>query len=105
MHIKDIDPQLWKLVLNGFTLLEGTTEVPLSTLQIKENDRLEGLDSKAMSIIYYGLNRTEYNRISSCKTSTEIWTRLEVTHEGTDEVKETNIRTLTRKYETFKIDA
>ena len=103
VHIKGIDPQLWKLVLNGFTLLEGTTEVPLSTLQIKENDRLDGLDSKAMSILYCGLNRTEYNRISSCKTSTEIWTRLEVTHEGTDEVKETHIRTLTRKYENFKM--
>ena len=103
VHMRGIDPQLWKLVLNGYTLLEGTTEVPLSTLQIKENDRLYGLDSKAMSILYCGLNRTEYNRISSCETSTEIWTRLEVTHEGTDEVKETHIRTLTRKYENFKM--
>ena len=86
-----------------YTLLEGTTEVPLSTLQIKENDRLEALDSKAMSILYCGLNRTEFNRISSCKTSTAIWIRLEVTHEGTDEVKETNMRTLTRRYENFKM--
>ena len=56
-----------------------------------------------MSILYCGLNRTEYNRISSCTTSTEIWMRLEVTHEGTDEVKQTRIRTLTRIYENFKM--
>ena len=101
--MKGIDPQMWKLVLNGFTLAEGTTEIPLSTLQIKENDRLEGLDNKAMSIIYCGLNRTEFNRISSCKTSMDIWNRLEICHEGTDEVKETNIRTLTRRLENFKM--
>ena len=102
--MKGIDPQMWKLVLNGFTLAEGTTLVPLSTLQIKENDRLEGLDNKAMGIIYCGLNRTEFNRISSCKTSMDIWNRLEVCHEGTDEVKETNIRTLTRRLENFKMN-
>ena len=56
-----------------------------------------------MSILYCGLNRTEYNRISSCETSKEIWTRLEVTHEGTDEVKQTRIRTLNRVYENFKM--
>ena len=56
-----------------------------------------------MSILYCGLNRTEYNRISSCTTSTEIWTRLEVTHERTDEVKQTRIRTLNRVYENFKM--
>ena len=28
---------------------------------------------------------------------------LRLSHEGTDEVKETNIRTLTRKYENFKM--
>ena len=101
--MRGIDPQMWKLVLTGYTMLEGSVAVPLTQVEIKENDRLYGLDSKAMSIFYCGLNRTEYNRISSCTTSTEIWTRLEVTHEGTDEVKETNIRTLTRKYENFKM--
>ena len=33
----------------------------------------------------------------------EIWTRLEVTHEGTDEVKQTRIRTLNHVYENFKM--
>ena len=83
MHMRGIDPQLWKRVLKGYTLLEGTSAVPLTSVEIKENDQLYGLDSKAMSILYCGLNRTEYNRISSCTTATEIWTRLEVTHEGT----------------------
>ena len=103
VHIHGIDPQLWKLVLNVYTLLQGTTDVPLTALQIKENDRVYELDSKAMSILDCGYNRTEYNRISLCTTSTEIWTRLEVTHKGTDEVKQTRITTLNRVYENFKM--
>ena len=76
VHIRGINPQLWKLIVNGYKLAEGTTAILLTDIQIKENDRLYGLDSKAMDILYYGLNRTEYNRNSLCETSKEIWTRL-----------------------------
>ena len=77
VHIRGIGPQLWKLIVNGYKLAEGTTDTALIDVQIKENDRLYVLDSKAMSILYCGLNRTEYNRFSSCATGKEIWTRLE----------------------------
>ena len=78
--------------------------IPLTPAQIKENDRLESLDAKAMSILYCGLNKAEYNRISSSKNAKKIWSRLEVTHEGTIEVRSTRIRMLTQLFENFKMN-
>ena len=51
IHLKGIDMGLWRIVSDGFTLSVGTTEVPLTDAQKKENDRLESLDAKAMSIL------------------------------------------------------
>ncbi|KAI4387127.1 hypothetical protein MLD38_004981 [Melastoma candidum] len=45
----------------------------------------------------------EYNRISACTTAKEIWDRLILTHEGTDQVKETRINLLVQQYEAFKM--
>ena len=104
IHLKGIDMALWRIVSDGYSLSVGTTEVPLTAAQIKENDRLESLDAKAMSILYCGLNKAEYNRISSSTTAKEIWSRLEVTHEGTVEVRSTHIRMLTQLFENFKMN-
>ena len=57
-----------------------------------------------MSILYCGLNKTEYNRISSCTTAQQIWTRLEVTHEGTNEVKKHRIRMLLQLFQNFTME-
>ena len=103
IHLKGIDMNLWRIVSDGFTLTEGTTEKPLTAAQIKENDRLETLNAKAMSILYCGLNKAEYNHISACETAKSIWLRLEVTHEGTTEVKDSRIRMLTQLFENFKM--
>ena len=34
------------------------------------------------------------NRISQCKTAKEIWRILEITHEGTTQVKDSKVRIL-----------
>ena len=104
IHLKGIDMGLWRIISNGYTFEVGTTEVPLTLAQIKENDRLESLDARAMSILYCGLSKADYNSISSCKTAKQIWTRLEVTHEGTTEVKESRIRMLTQLFENFSMN-
>ncbi|KAE8693144.1 hypothetical protein F3Y22_tig00110819pilonHSYRG00446 [Hibiscus syriacus] len=45
----------------------------------------------------------EYGRVSSCTTAKEIWDKLQVTHEGTDEVKKSKISILTHSYENFRM--
>ena len=63
------------------------------------------LNAKAMNILYYALSVNEFYRITSCATAKEIWDRLEVTHEGTNQVKETKINMLVHKYELFRMES
>ena len=56
-----------------------------------------------MNILYCALDPNEFNRISTCESAKEIWDRLDVTHEGTNQVKESKINILVHNYELFKI--
>ena len=47
------------------------------------------------------MDRNEYNRICQCKSTKEIWKLLEITHEGTNQVKESKINSLFHSYELF----
>ncbi|XP_052188099.1 uncharacterized protein LOC127798498 [Diospyros lotus] len=58
-------------------------------------------NAKAMNTLICALCPEEFNRISTCKTTKEIWDKLEVTHEGTNQVKETKINNLVHDYELF----
>ena len=98
-HLLGINNELWEIVEDGFTLVTTTPKPE----EVKENKCLKSLDAKARSIVYCGLTTTEYNRISSCNTAKEIWDRLEVTYEGTSEVKESRIRLLEQKHHNFKM--
>ncbi|KAK8562447.1 hypothetical protein V6N12_010525 [Hibiscus sabdariffa] len=50
------------------------------------------------------LGPNEFAKVSSCGNAKEIWNKLEVIHEGTNEVKETKIGLLNLNYENFKMD-
>ena len=39
-----------------------------------------------------------------CTSTKEIWDRLEVTHKGTNQVKESKINMLVHKYEVFRME-
>ena len=56
-----------------------------------------------MNTLFCALSMGEFNRIRSCKTAKDIWNTLEVTHEGTNQVKESKISMLVHKYELFKM--
>ena len=62
------------------------------------------LNAKVMNVLYCALDVNEFNRISTCMSAKKIWDRLEVTHEGTNQVKESKINMLVHKYELFKIE-
>ena len=62
------------------------------------------LNAKAMNLLYCALDPNEFNRISTCNSAKEIWDRLEVTHEGTNQVKESKINLLMHNYELFKME-
>jgi len=45
----------------------------------------------------------EYTRISECESAKEIWNALQIAHEGTNQVKQSRIELLVRKYELFEM--
>ena len=59
---------------------------------------------KAKNIISSALGMDEYFRVSNCKNAKEMWDALQVTHEGTTNVKRSRINTLTHEYELFRIN-
>ena len=58
---------------------------------------------KAKKLLYFGLGPDEYTRISECESVKEIWNTLRLAHEGTNQVKQSRIELLMRKYELFEM--
>ncbi|XP_075103733.1 uncharacterized protein LOC142178301 [Nicotiana tabacum] len=61
------------------------------------------VNAKAKNLLYNAISGEEYEKISSCKTTKEMWDKLEVTYEGTNKVKETRINLLVQDYELFQM--
>ncbi|KAI5678685.1 hypothetical protein M9H77_09635 [Catharanthus roseus] len=49
------------------------------------------LNYQAMNILSCSLDVNEYNRVSGCDSTHNMWKLLEVTHEGTNQVKESKL--------------
>ena len=62
-------------------------------------------NAKAINCLYCALSKDEFNRISMYYSAQQIWNTLEITHEGTIQVKESKISMLVHNYELFKMDA
>ncbi|GAV67402.1 UBN2 domain-containing protein, partial [Cephalotus follicularis] len=56
-----------------------------------------------MHVFYCALGPNEFNRICSCLSAKEIWDKLESTHEGTNQVKDSRIDMLIHEYELFEM--
>jgi len=56
-----------------------------------------------MNILHCALNIKEFNRISSCKNIRDILHALDITREGTNQVKECKIDMHVHQYELFKM--
>ncbi|KAH9657681.1 hypothetical protein KPL70_023179 [Citrus sinensis] len=66
--------------------------------------RKASLNSKAMNALFCALDKKEFHRVSSCESANEIWHKLEVAYEGTNQVKESKISRYTRQYELFQME-
>ncbi|KAK8516139.1 hypothetical protein V6N13_025657 [Hibiscus sabdariffa] len=97
--IKAKDFHLWDIVEDGpFVPTKSRSEW-------SANDRKKmELNCKALHIIFCALGPDEYAKVSSCESAKEVWDKLEVIHEGTNDVKETKIGLLNLEYENFKMD-
>ena len=97
----------WNIISKGPKIpskLVNSIKVPKEESEYNEDDfRMIQLNAKAKHTLYRALHPSEFNRISSCDTAKQIWDKLEVTHEGTNQVKESRINMLVHDYEIFNM--
>ncbi|VFQ87122.1 unnamed protein product [Cuscuta campestris] len=107
IYIRSTNFQLWLVIKNG-------EEIPMKKvgekLVPKTEDEFDAEDikkvenyAKAINMFYYAVNPDDYRKISCCTTAKEMWDKLEVTYEGTDQVQEAKIDFLTQEYEMFRM--
>ncbi|VFQ83187.1 unnamed protein product [Cuscuta campestris] len=82
----------------------GEVNVPKTEEEFTDKDckKME-LNAKTINMIYYGVNADDYRKISRCETAKQMWEKLEVTYEGTAQVREPKIDHLTHEYELFSM--
>jgi len=82
---------------------DGTT-VKKKPEEFNSNDfKMMEKNAKAKKLMCFGLGPNEHTRISECESAKDIWEALQVAHEGTNQVKQSRIELLMRKYELFEM--
>ncbi|GAV58518.1 UBN2 domain-containing protein, partial [Cephalotus follicularis] len=98
--LQSLDYQLWHIIINGLRMPTRTIKGVVSLKpenEFNDNDfRMLQLNSKAKLVLFCSVGPNEFNRISSCDTTKEMWDLLEVTYEGTNQVN-----MLVHEYELF----
>jgi len=106
MH--SVDYNLWKVVDKGPhipSVVVNGVSIPKLEMDWDENDIKQfEINAKVMNLFYYALDHSEFNRISTCMSTKEIWDTLEVIHEGTDQVKNTKVNMSVHTYEMFRME-
>ncbi|VFQ98406.1 unnamed protein product [Cuscuta campestris] len=107
IYICSTNFQLWLVIKNGEEIpmkKVGETTVPKTEDEFDAEDikKVENY-AKAINMLYCAVNPDDYRKISCCTTAKEMWDKLEVTYEGTDQVREAKIDFLTQEYEMFRM--
>ncbi|VFQ66904.1 unnamed protein product [Cuscuta campestris] len=90
IYIRSTNFQLWLVIKNGEeTPMKkvGETTVPKTENEFDAEDikKIENY-AKAINMLYCAVNPDDYRKISCCTTAKEMWDKLEVTYEGTDQI-------------------
>ncbi|GAV70938.1 zf-CCHC domain-containing protein/DUF4219 domain-containing protein/UBN2 domain-containing protein [Cephalotus follicularis] len=108
IFIQALDFNLWDIVIDGYELprtvsKEGVKILKHKSLYTDDDKKKVQLNAKAKHVIICALNSNEFNIVSSCATAKEMWDRLKVTYEGTNQVKDAKINMLVKEYEMFSM--
>ena len=109
IYLQALDYEIWEVVCDRPFLPLNKNEVggdiPKPSREWNELEKRKvSLNSKAMNALFCALDKKEFHRVSSCESANEIWDKLEVVYEGTNQVKESKISRYTRQYELFKME-
>jgi len=107
IFIEYIDRGIWNVIVNGsyipMSIVNGVSVVKsYDELSEVENKRVQ-YDCVVKNIITFALNLDELFRVSQYSSAKETWDILEVTHEGTNDVKRARNHALIQEYELFRM--
>ncbi|KAH9698504.1 Integrase catalytic domain-containing protein [Citrus sinensis] len=109
IYLQALDYEIWEVVCDGPFMPtfkdEVGDDIPKPSSQWSELEKRKmSLNSKAMNALFCAIDKKEFHRVSSCESAQEIWNKLEVVYEGTNQVKESKISRYTRQYELFQME-
>ncbi|PVH64300.1 hypothetical protein PAHAL_2G231700 [Panicum hallii] len=93
-HIKAMSRKLWRVVNDGYVILDSKNLSPLE----EEN---EILNDQGVNVLFSALGVTEFNRVKSLTNAHDIWEKLMEIHEGTSSVKEAKLYLLKGNFSEF----
>ncbi|XP_015944949.1 uncharacterized protein LOC107470090 [Arachis duranensis] len=80
------------------------SEAEWNEVEQNEDDKKNvKLNARAINMLNCAISFEEYRKVLRCKTTKQIWNKLQVTHEGTTQVKQTRIDMLYKEYEMSSI--
>ena len=82
----------WILSLYSYNVVRNATIEKLRKEWDDDERRKVQYNLKAKNIITSALGMDEYFRVTNCKNAKEMWDTLQVTHEGTIDVKRSRIK-------------
>ncbi|XP_068486987.1 uncharacterized protein [Phaseolus vulgaris] len=105
IFIHSTDKGIWESIENGPFIPqvkrdEVFVDKPSSEWTEAENKKAK-FDWIAKNIITFALSCDEFFRVSQCSSTKDMWDILEVTHEGTTDVKRARKHALIQEYELF----
>jgi hypothetical protein len=96
IHLKTMGETLWKVVDEGFVILNETNPTQVDNENIIAN-------AQAMNVIIRALCIREYLRVCKLETAHEMWGKLIEAHEGTSNVKRAKLFICKGKFEKFAL--
>jgi len=107
-YIQAEDYKLWMLIKNGplipTKVNKDGTKIHKKPEEFNAEDyKMIEKNAKAKKLLYFGLGSDEYTHISECESAKDIWDALQMAHAGTNQVKQSRIELLMRKYELFEM--
>ncbi|XP_070015264.1 uncharacterized protein [Nicotiana sylvestris] len=104
---KTYDVKVWRVIKKGNYPLPAATPPLVDPGDInsytKEKMKVVQVNNKVRNLLHNAISGEEYEKISSCDTTKEMWDKLEVTYERTNKVKETHINMLVHDYKLFSM--
>lgn len=111
-YLKSLDNRSWKAVIKGWShpvIVGGdgqtTTKLKPEEDLFKEKDDLALENSKALNVIFNGIDRNIFRLVNNCEVAKDAWEILKTAHEGTSKVNMSRLQLLTTKFENMRTKA